>query len=452
VTCSRAAIPGEATNRNSDLAARRRPKKPRALPWRVLTLVRTLESAALAVACLGLGGCASGVYKVPGSAQKVCQLTGEIDAGVLPPVQTTNATETRAKLRGTDLGISVPGPFGSIFFFFGDSMPTRDISRPVGADSVAYTTTSDDPNDCLHLTFFLRPDRGYLPPALLDHPAGPYIRLGNWEVPTGGFFWNGNAYVTFQIEAKDDGDGYRPHRSVMGRASGLIYDDPTFTRLYDFDPDRFLNVASVLVGDDWLPSKTPTHVLYFGTGRYRKADNVHVAQAKLGSVDTGDRSYLTGVNAAGDPLWSGNSKAAIGVFSPANAPCMGELSVTWNPYLRKWLILYGCDSPRGINFRVADRPWGPWSAPTLVFDPRSPTDGGYCLFIHDAVPCPAGSPNPKDDLREGGSGVFGGEYAPYLIDALTRGDVNARTTTIYFTMSTWNPYQVVLMRSTLFAK
>jgi hypothetical protein len=131
---------------------------------------------------------------------------------------------------------------------------------------------------------------------------------------------------------------------------------------------------------------------------------------------------------------------------------MGELSVTWNPYLRKWLILYGCDSPRGINFRVADRPWGPWSAPTLVFDPRSPTDGGYCLFIHDAVPCPAGSPNPKDDLREGGSGVFGGEYAPYLIDALTRGDVNARTTTIYFTMSTWNPYQVVLMRSTLFAK
>jgi hypothetical protein len=258
VTCSRAAIPGEATNRNSDLAARRRPKKPRALPWRVLTLVRTLESAALAVACLGLGGCASGVYKVPGSAQKVCQLTGEIDAGVLPPVQTTNATETRAKLRGTDLGISVPGPFGSIFFFFGDSMPTRDISRPVGADSVAYTTTSDDPNDCLHLTFFLRPDRGYLPPALLDHPAGPYIRLGNWEVPTGGFFWNGNAYVTFQIEAKDDGDGYRPHRSVMGRASGLIYDDPTFTRLYDFDPDRFLNVASVLVGDDgFLPRRLP---------------------------------------------------------------------------------------------------------------------------------------------------------------------------------------------------
>jgi hypothetical protein len=370
------------------------------------TANRKLASVALAAILLALCGCAAGVYKVPGTAQKLCQLTGELDAGRSPPVQTVNRTETRAKLRGTDLGISVPGPFGSIFFLFGDSIPTGDIQRPVGADSIAYTTVTDDPNDCLHLTFLLARDGGFRPPVLLNDPAGNPIALGNWDVPTGGFFWNGNAYVTFQVDAKDEGDGYRPHRSVMGRASRLIYDDPTFARLYDFDPERFLNIASVLVGDDWLPSATPTRVLYFGTGRYRKADNVQLAQAELSSLDKGDRSYLTGIDAAGAPVWGGTPDAAVGVFSPANAPCMGELSVTWNPYLRKWLMLYGCDQPRGINFRVADHPWGPWSAPALLFEPRSPTEGGYCSFMHDALPCPAGSPNPQDDLRSGGPGCL----------------------------------------------
>src|SRR3982751_2698862 len=134
-------------------------------------LVRSLASASFAVAVSGLCGCASGVYKLPGSTQKICQLTGEVDTGVSPPVQTTNRTETRAKLKGTDLGISMPGPFGSILFFFGDSAPNPAITRALGADSVAYTTDSH-PDDCLHLTFFRAPDGGYKPPVLLDPPTG----------------------------------------------------------------------------------------------------------------------------------------------------------------------------------------------------------------------------------------------------------------------------------------
>jgi hypothetical protein len=37
----------------------------------------------------------------------------------------------------------------------------------------------------------------------------------------------------------------------------------------------------------------------------------------------------------------------------------------------------------------------------------------------------------------------------FLNDAFTRGSAVNRTTTIYYTMSTWNPYAVVLMKSTL---
>lgn len=409
-------------------------------------LARSLRCATLPLVALWLAGCAPGVYYVPGSTQKICQLTGDVDAGRSPPISTSNRTEARAKLRGTDLGISVPGPFGSIFFLFGDSAENRDIQRAKGADSVAYTIDAD-PDDCLQLTFMLKPDGGYKPPVLLDQVTGD-IPLGLWEVPTGGFFWNGNAYVTFQVDA--GGEPYRPRRSVMGRDASIVTEELAFTRLYDFDPDRFLNIASVLIGEDWTPSAAPIRVLYFGTGRYRGADNVHLAQASLASVETGDRLYLGSINAAGDPVWTEQPSAAIGMFSPANAPCMGELSVTWNRYLRKWLMLYSCASPRGINFRVADHAWGPWSTPALLFDPR--VDGGYCEFIHDQMPCPPGSPNPRDDLRAGGTDAYGGEYGAYMIDAFTRGNAETRVTTIYFTMSTWNPYQVVLMKSTLFAK
>ena len=45
---------------------------------------------------------------------------------------------------------------------------------------------------------------------------------------------------------------------------------------------------------------------------------------------------------------------------------------------------------------------------------------------------------------------WGGEYGPYQFEDLATG--NETSTTIYFTMSTWNPYTVVLMKATLRAE
>ena len=44
---------------------------------------------------------------------------------------------------------------------------------------------------------------------------------------------------------------------------------------------------------------------------------------------------------------------------------------------------------------------------------------------------------------------WGGEYAPYQYRHWAKGDEAAGSTTIYFNMSTWNPYQVVLMEAKL---
>jgi hypothetical protein len=48
---------------------------------------------------------------------------------------------------------------------------------------------------------------------------------------------------------------------------------------------------------------------------------------------------------------------------------------------------------------------------------------------------------------QGRENVPGGAYGPYLIAPFISGDESQ--VTIYYLMSIWNPYQVLLMRSTL---
>ena len=54
----------------------------------------------------------------------------------------------------------------------------------------------------------------------------------------------------------------------------------------------------------------------------------------------------------------------------------------------------------------------------------------------------------KDSLHDPGrAAVWGGAYGPYIMARYTAGD--SSRCRIYYTMSTWNPYQVVVMRSDL---
>jgi hypothetical protein len=275
------------------------------------------------------------------------------------------------------------------------------------------------------------------------------FQLGAFEVPTGGFVADGVTFATFATNAS--GDPRRPTRSVLA----VDPDFPrqlTFSYLQDLPPKKLLNVATVLVDDTWRPSPHPTKALFFGTGPYRSSRNVHLAVIPLADLQRGVHTWFAGRDLSAAPRWTEHEKDARPVFDRDGAPCMGELSVTWNAELRRWLMLYNCTRPRGILFRVAPAPWGPWSDPHRLFDPRA--EHGYCEFIHDREParhCPPGSPNPNDHLiaRSGGPDAYGGEYGPYLIDAFTHGSLEDRTTTIYFTLSTWNPYEVVLMKSTL---
>jgi len=392
-------------------------------------------------AMMTLTACAAVVTVVPGSTRRICELTGE---------DSINRTETRFKLRGTDLGASFQGDelTNVIYFLFGDTVPVGAFSdaRPDGGDSIAFTTPAD-PESCIHLDFFRAPDRGYISPRVND------VSLGRFEVPSGGFFAQELTYLLFTTLAF--GDPFAPHAAVLAHGGTFINNTLTFQRLYELPRDKFINVSPVTVDQEWHPSRQPTSVLLFGTGEYRRSRDVFLALLPVPGVENpANLRYFAGVDSVGLPRWVPDPAQARSVFARSGPPCMGELSVTFNRFIGNWLMLYQCDPPRGINFRVADQPWGPWSAPRLLFDPWK--DGGYCTFMHavedGSVRCPSGSPNPKDDLVIGGPARWGGEYGPYVIDTYSRGDEKNRTTTIYFVMSTWNPYQVVLMKSTLRAR
>jgi len=490
------------------------------------------------------------VLYVPGSTQKVCQLTGEIDQQL--GQFTFNQTKSSFGVIGTDLGFPVEHN-GKLYFLFGDTSgnqgtavdPAIEFNPPatppvppppptLNLDSVAYSmdTLQDlEAQQCIGLQFVTDPTRAtpiYIPPqvSLASYPANvPHIGHGTFRVPVSGFSWNGKLYAFFASALPDENKPER--RSILAVLSDTelqqgnlgnfqyVYDVSRFGGAsgYPGDPGnvgKFINIAPVIVNNaaiPGLPRTTGQGLLLWGSGQYRKSDP-YLAYVPLDSVE--DRSawrYFTS-DANGQPIWLPNAEAATQSLlqSHPGSPvgCVGELSVSWNPHLQKWLMLYNCgDDPRGIRFHVADLPWGPWSKVQLnlpdrniLFDPAPQVDHGYLNFMHLVLGGPACQndsacndnnpsttdrcnpiPDPQtnekscqhsfnDGLEDSSFGRFvphtlgasfvsdgprtwevGGEYAPYVISRYTTGDT--KSTTIHFMMSTWNPYQAVLMKSTL---
>jgi len=347
---------------------------------------------------------------VAGSAKRVCQLTGDVDRTSGQP--TLSQTGKRFGIFGTDLGSSFEHD-GRLFFLFGDTW-----GRPGLRDVVAWTRSST-PKSIL-LNFYRDKDGKWLPLTV------PGVDQGAFDVPSGGVSVGGKMYVVVTTD-------WSPAKFAMGRSVLAVSQDDgqSFQALYDLSLTKFINVCFWSSGG-WL--------YLFGSGQYRRSD-VYLARTR--PADLADRSrllYFHGFNLKGVPQWSAREPEAVPLF---HHPVVGEFSAAYCPSVRRYVLLYNSTSPRGIILRSAATPWGPWSKGEMIFDPWR--DHGYGYFMHIPTTFKASKHDSVNDpWREN---EWGGEYGPYVMARFTTG--TAKGCRLFYTMSTWNPYDVVVMQTDL---
>jgi hypothetical protein len=361
---------------------------------------------------------------VPGSTDRIEQLIGDFD--VATRQRTFNQTASRYGIFGTDLGNSFEHN-GRTYFLFGDTI------GKYGGDVIGVSDATD-PSAPLGLDFLTNPDGSYV----RVEPDG--VPMGGYDIPVAGISLDGAIYVAVKTNYTP---GQQTSVTLLTR-----YDESTHHFTVVRELSRLPNGRFITLTKREAPSDVPgqpdgrRYVLVFGSGEYRRSD-AYLMAVPVDAFDTGEGTlYYTSTGRNG-PNWSEKPWAAAPII---DHPTIGDISFSYIEPLATWVALYDSRSPRGIVVRYAPQPWGPWSEPQVVWDPRR--DPGYGAFIYD--------PNRSDNTHLAGPVIaenrdpmrlFGGFYAPYIIERLTR--VEGEYITLNYVLSTWNPYVVVRMRSTL---
>ena len=253
-------------------------------------------------------------------ATKIEQLIGDFDRQRQEP--TSNLTGQRYNLFFTDLGV----PFHHkerTYLLFGDSVPTDN-------DPIAYTT-DHSPDDGLELHFLQNNVSNYNPIII------PGIRLTGFEVPMEGVSTHDRMYIYATTD--------HTQKVTMGRSVVAVSEDDgfNFTYLYDFSSLYFINLSIVKVdlsAWDGFPDSAGTGLVFFGSGKYRQSD-VRLAFQPADSIESQSTiRFFKGLDHSSMPLWSSLEVEAEPLFSH---PLVGELSVSYNIYFKKWIMLYNSD-------------------------------------------------------------------------------------------------------------
>jgi hypothetical protein len=379
---------------------------------------------------------------------------------------TSNDPQFRANIRGTDLGIPVAHG-DNIYFFFGDTAGKQGIwpitieSLPDAVGYVPYGSVKSDPNSlCWDLRFIVgatdasvghsqdaRVDADFAfasmtPPAghdiseFIKNPVGPRganafpNAPGDFEVPSGAFSYDGSIYLFYTtVGSPTDVDmkgSYLARWTAPGPNTFPQYDilyavDERFDAKGQLGGD-FINIAPVVSGD---------YVYLFGTGEFR-ASPISLARKRLSTLatpggfdryDAKTKTWRSYAHSVGDPIVKTSA---------------GEVSVRYFPEIQRFVMLNQEISPKSENqiiARFASRPEGPWTDGTVVASLSDATfKSKYCCVNSFC----SGDRMLNCDRA--------GYYGAYLLPEV-RQEQNG-TFSIDFVLSTWDPYNVVLMSAT----
>ena len=376
---------------------------------------------------------------------KIAQVSGDRDATPTPWGErepTLSRSRATAGVVGTDLGVRVDHD-GRSFLLFGD---THWQGRPWlrTRDAVAELTPTGPREGLPGVRFHGSPLKIVGAPRL----GRDRVTMREYDVPLDGFSHAGHLFAFFS--SNHNRAGRVMGRSVLARAEGDLGIDPTsrspirFRVLGTFSDQHFINVSVQLRPAAEVPGCEGRGdvLLVWGSGPYRAGlprlavlDQDALAEAAGGRPPAGVR-YWDGSG------WSISENDAAPLFEPA---ALGELSVRWVPEAHRYLMLAasGPEDPIGhaITLRTSPQPWGPWSRRRRLLDwvgSGMAHHDPHTRFIKAAVD---GTDPVGDQVFAAQARGTGAAYAPYFFDAHT--DVDDLV--LRYTLSTWNPYQVVLL-------
>jgi hypothetical protein len=413
------------------------------------------------------------------SSVKLEQINGDIDWEAQAQgsnLLTASQTVTRFHILGNGLGYSFEDN-GKLIFLFGDTISENaSATNYHAADPLAWSTNTDGETP-LRLNFFTNNIMANSPGTnkngvftnflpIFVQPAG--LKMGPDDVPNSGISLSNGVFLICNTRSDLTNTNIPPQTNDESVLVTFNETNLPLSSTASFTTNRVVSMLnSNLDGKSPLQGRfinvslheSGTNVMMFGTGEYRSGDVFLCMMPAAHFVSGTGTLYFTGLT-NGQPTWSSAESNCVPVVqdNPTNGPAwpndagsVGNVSVTYPPTLGLWLMTYdGGRSPNsktnrttGIYFSFAQQPWGPWSAPQLIFNKFR--DGADGVFIHDP-----GLTN--DDGLDGPTigdndptNTFGGEFAPIMIERFTR--ITNSTLFIYYTLSTWNPYAVVKMRS-----
>ena len=407
---------------------------------------------------------------IPGSSTNLEQIIGDTnwaDLAIGITNFTASLTERRFHILGNGHGYSFEDK-GKLIFLFGDTISEDKNTWSYAAhDPLAWSTNTDGESPLVLNFYTNRPYAYSSNTPVFVQPDG--IDMGGDDIPGSGISLSNGVFLICTT-------GYDSvNKSASGEFSVLVTFDETnlLTATNTYQPTNFFvtnrtvsalnpNLATndLRQGHFILTSlhEFGTNVLVLGVGENRASD-VYLSMVPTSNFVSGQGTlYFTGLT-NGQPTWSPFESNSVPVVqdNPTNGPAwpddnpnIHKVSVIYSTAINLWLMTYDGGGntlqggqTEGIYFSYAPQPWGPWATPQLIFNEFR--DHGKGIFIYDAAnhtgpagPVIGGNVDPTTRPGEAAG--------PFMIERFTR-VTTTNTLFIYYTMSTWNPYTVVKMRS-----